>query len=99
MASVVSRKQMNRIVSNLEGVKTSVYNRAVVIANRAYADLRSHFYEGESSISIERHKTDTIVSLVDPWAASIEFGHWSVSPTQVKWVRGLYIITRASGIA
>jgi len=99
MASMISRKQVNRIVANLEGVKTSVYNRAVVIANKAYANLRSHYYEGESQIQIERHKTDSLVYLVDPWAASIEFGHWSVTENQVKWVPGLYIITRAAGIA
>jgi hypothetical protein len=98
MASVIRRSAMNRIVANLEGVKTSVYNRAVVIASKAYADLRSHYYEGESSISVERHRTDTFVYLVDPWAASIEFGHWSVSENGVKWVRGLYIISRAAGI-
>lgn len=99
MAEMISRKKVNRIVANLEGVKTSVYNRAVVIANKAYASLRSHYYEGESQIRVERHKTDTMVYLVDPWAASIEFGHWSVTENSVKWVRGLYIITRASGIA
>ena len=98
MASVVRRNQMNRIIANLPGVKTSVYNRAVVIANKARADLRSHYYEGESRIEVERHKTDVIVNLVDPWASSIEFGHWSVSETNVKWVRGLYIISRAAGI-
>ena len=99
MASMISRKSVNKIVANLPGVKISVYNNAVTIGDKAFADLRRHYYRGESSIEIEQLKTDTIVNLVDPWASSIEFGHWSVSDTDVKWVRGLYIITRAAGIA
>lgn len=96
---LIGDKSMNTKVSHLDGVKTAVYQEALEIAARAEAKLATHRYNkdtSEAKIEVDRGDVDTLVSLVDPGAKAIEFGHkhWRSK----KPVRGLYIVTGAAGL-
>lgn len=96
---LIGQKSMNTKVSHLEGVIGAVYKEALEIAGRAEANLATHRYLKDTSkaeIEVDRGDVDTLVSLVDPGAKSIEFGHrhWRSK----KPVRGLYIVTGAAGL-
>ena len=85
---------MNRVVSHLEGVKGAVRKEADGIGGRASATLEAHRFYGDAShaeIEVDTRDVDSIVSLVDEAAMSIEFG--------TEHMRGLYIVTGAAGLA
>jgi hypothetical protein len=87
-------KSMNTVVSHLKGVIGAVRSHADDIGDAASAKLESHRFYGDDThaeIEVDTRDVDSIVSLVDPAALSIEFG--------TKHMRGLYIVTGAAGLA
>lgn len=94
MARRYSKRAINDIVAHLGGVIDAVHHRGTLIAATADMLLEMHRDTGDASIDIERHKVDTLVSLVDEAALSIEFGHFHNFTG--RYVHGLYIITRAT---
>lgn len=85
----------NGVVAHLRGVKGAVGDAADPIEARARANLAAHFYTGAAEIERTRQDTDVLISLVDPAALSIEFGH--TDRRTGRPVEGLYIITSAAG--
>lgn len=101
---LISDKAMNHIVSRLPVVNEAVRKETNEIAGRARRNLAGHRDTGNARIETSFTKTDGIVSLVDPAAESIEWGHWFTgfgwaNPAFPRYVAGLYIITRAAGLA
>ena len=94
MVRLISDVAMNTVVSHLKGVKGAVRKEADDIGDRASATLEAHRFYGDTShaeIEVETRDVDSIVSLVDEAAMSIEFG---TSDT-----KGLYVVTGAAGLA
>lgn len=79
------------------GVQAVISEQAALIAARARALLASHRRTGRAHIEVTTAGggKDRLVSLVDPAALSIEFGHTAPDGTPVA---GLYVITRAAGL-
>jgi len=98
---LISDKAMNRVVSKLEPVQRAVWDETQAIGTRARANLTAHRQTGNAKIETEFGKTDGLVSLVDPSgnAKAIEFGHFLHSAKFPRYVVGLYIITKAAGLA
>lgn len=106
---LIKERAMNRVVSHLPGVIEEVADEASGIAARAESGLRSHSGEyagggwnddNASEIILEHGEVDSFVSLIDPAALSIEFGHFVVNqygPTG-EYVEGLFIIHEAAGL-
>lgn len=90
-------KSINRIVSHLPGVGASVHRHAEQIGKKATFYRMQHYAEGEAEIRVEKGRVDSYVSLVDAAALSIEFGH--INARTGKYVPGLYIVSRAAGLA
>lgn len=87
-------KEMNKKISHLPGVKRSVRAEGKVIADIAEARLARHRKTGQARIEVSHGTTDTYVSLVDPAALSIEFGHYLGSQSRGldrTFVRGLHL--------
>jgi hypothetical protein len=97
---LISDKAINKIVSREPGVRAAVWGVTQEIGARALTIRMAHFAEGEAKIEVTQERVDGHVALVDPNAASIEYGHWLVlkDGTVVRFIPGLYIITRAAGI-
>lgn len=100
MATVNPR--VNQIVAGLPGAKEAVTTQAREIQARARALLGEHRETGESRIKRERAgRYDWMVSLVDPAALSIEYGHEAYTRPDGHHVgasQGLYVITKAAGL-
>jgi hypothetical protein len=94
---LIGDKAMNNIISRHRAVQFGVQSTAEDIAAKAEALLDMHRQEGEAEIETSYGEVDGFVSLVDEAAESIEFGH--LHNKSGEPVEGLYIITRASGIA
>jgi hypothetical protein len=91
---LLSDKVMNKKISHLPGVKASVRAEGKVIAGIASARLAPHRKTGQAHIEVSHGATDTYVSLVDPAALSIEFGHFLGSQSRGldrRFVRGLHL--------
>lgn len=84
------------IVAELPGVRDAVHHVAEVGAAKAEARLAAHRHTGAAKVELEFTDKDSIVSLVDEAAESIEFGGWNVWAK--KYLPGLYIITGAFDI-
>ncbi|MCK2237710.1 MULTISPECIES: DUF5403 family protein [unclassified Crossiella] len=82
-------------MAHLPGVVEAVAEVADDIAARANALLNEHTESGRASIEITRGRTDSVVSLVDPAALSIEYGHADRAGYPVQ---GLHIMTRTAGL-
>lgn len=97
---LIRDKPMNKVVSRLPGVRLAVWEVTQEIGGRATTIRMQHFAEGQAKIEITQGRVDGHVALVDPNAASIEYGHWLKlkDGTVVRFIPGLYIITRAAGI-
>ncbi|TCO56796.1 DUF5403 family protein [Actinocrispum wychmicini] len=89
-----SNRTINSIVAHLDGVTDAVHHRGTIIAARAETFLDMHRDSGHAEIDLTRHQVDTLVSLVDEAALSIEFGH--IHNKTGRYVHGLYIVTRAA---
>ncbi|WP_458682287.1 DUF5403 family protein [Prescottella equi] len=99
-----SPKAVHRKVAHLEGVKAAVRAQAEKTGAKAEARLAAHRHSGNAKVEVTSGKVDSFVSLVDPAALSIEFGHfytWFDEQSETergKWVEGLHIITGAAGL-
>lgn len=102
---LIPDKTMVRIIAEVEEVNVAVWTKTEEIAGKARAALALHRDTGNAKIESEfTADKDGVVSLVDPAAESIEWGHWFTgfgwnSPVFPRYVAGLYILTRASGLA
>lgn len=68
-------KQLNEIVVRQPGMRAATRYEAEGIGFKAEANLARHKYEGQAKIEVSSGTVDAFVSLVDPNALSIEFGH------------------------
>ena len=94
------KKFINRTVSHEEGVEASVYEEAVAIGARAEARLNAAKNRtGASQIKVEKGRVDSYVTLVDPAAMHIEFGHWLTyyGEETGRYIPGLYVLHGAAG--
>lgn len=94
--SVMSDFALNHVISKIGGVRDAVHDEGKKIGHKAEARLAQHHDTGAAHIDVDRHLVDTLVSLVDNAALSIEFGH--IHNVSGKPVAGLYVLTGASGM-
>lgn len=73
---LISDRKMNKIVSRLKPVNSEVRKVAKEIGQIAQGRLAPHTKTGRARIEVSHGKTDSLVSLVDAAALSIEFGHY-----------------------
>ncbi|SUA04008.1 Uncharacterised protein [Mycolicibacterium fortuitum] len=103
MARLYSEKVMNRIVAQLPGVHDELGDTARRVRHSATRRLETHFHSGDARVTLTEGDVDWFVNLDDKAAMSIEFGHWVKgkyeSPGHPKYVQGLYILSKAAGIA
>lgn len=86
--------KMNETVANLSGVKGSVRKTANEMRVIVEGRLAPHRKTGQARIEVSYGKTDAYVSLVDPAALSIEFGHYLGNEelgSKRYFVRGLHL--------
>jgi hypothetical protein len=91
---LISQRRMNKAVSSQRGVRRATRNVADDIADVARGRLAPHRKTGQAHIEVSQGKVDAFVSLVDPAALSIEFGHYLGSEelgTNRRFVRGLHL--------
>lgn len=95
MARSRSSRSIDAQVARMPGVIAAVAKAGESIADRARLRLETipKRRTGQSRIEIHHGKVDTYVSLVDPAALAIEFGH--ISNRTGKYLPGLYIIRGA----
>ncbi|SDI41081.1 hypothetical protein SAMN05421505_14930 [Sinosporangium album] len=92
---------INRIVSREPGVKAAVRAKAEEIGGRGRAFLAAHRDTGAAAVEVTSGRVDSVVSLVDPNALSIEYGHAAYTRKDGREVgasQGLYVIHRAAGL-
>lgn len=97
MATV--RPDLERMLAHRPGVRKAVRRLAEEVAASARADLATHRVTGDARIEVEHHDTDSIVSLVDKAAMSIEYGragYTTPGGRSVGPAEGLFIITKAA---
>ncbi|WP_033401316.1 DUF5403 family protein [Actinokineospora enzanensis] len=82
-------RRADDIVAHLPEVRAAVREAADEIADRARAALAAHRRTGTAAIEVTRGRTDTVVSLVDEGALSIEYGHLAPDGTRVRGLRVL----------
>lgn len=113
MARVVSAKAMHTILSNLPGMHDGIGFAARLVHKNAEARLAMHRRQHNAKVTLTEGKLDWFINLVDPAALSIEFGHWAKTRDKNTgkkiqltrkdgspvYVEGLYILTRAAGLA
>lgn len=94
MIELLPRKQMNKKISHLPGVRGAVYEHAQEIGRIADGRLAPHRKTGAAHIEVSRGTVDAFASLVDEAALSIEFGHYLGSQARGldrQFVRGLHL--------
>ncbi|MFE6494126.1 DUF5403 family protein [Streptomyces sp. NPDC057748] len=74
---------VNKVSAELDERATRV--EAVVVAHTKTGDLAS-------SLKVERNRTDSTVSIADPWVIAINYGHRAVNG---RWVEGIHAIEAA----
>lgn len=92
---------IDKVVSEEKGVVAEVREEARSVSTRAKALLNAHRAEGEARITLSHHGQDSLVSLVDKAALSIEFGRSEYTRsdgTTVGAMEGLYIMHQAAGL-
>lgn len=102
MVRLIGEKAMNRVVSHQEGVHGELGDVARKVAGNATARLAIHKKTGAAQVTITQGKVDWFVNLDDDAAMSIEFGHWvkgKYERSKPQYVQGLYILSRAAGLA
>lgn len=77
MAEVMRNPRLNRTIARMKGVRAAVYEQAEAIHTLAAARLAPHRQQYQARLELNQGRVDTIVSLVDPAALSIEFGHYA----------------------
>lgn len=96
------KKYINTVVSHEDGTRDAVHDEAVEIGGRAEMRLNmAKNRTGASEINVEQGRVDSYVTLEDPAAMHIEFGHWLTYYGQetARYVPGLYVLTGAAGLA
>lgn len=95
MAKVTMKpaRYVNKVVS--KAAAPAVRKKAEEIAAKAEARLGAHKDTGASHIEVKHGNVDSIVSLVDPAALSIEFGHTAANGREVE---GIYALWRSAGL-
>lgn len=91
---LLREEKMNETVANLQGVKGAVKRTANEMRVIVEARLAPHRKTGRARIEVSYGKTDAYVSLVDPAALSIEFGHYlgrKELGTRRHFVQGLHL--------
>lgn len=68
-------RRLEKKIALLPGVRAEVVGEAQRMAVEARAALAPHRETGQARIQVRRRGPDAVVSLVDPWAIAIEFGH------------------------
>lgn len=94
-------KVVNYIVAHHDTTQHAIGTEQGVIQGRAVSRLEQHRDSGASRISTSEDAPDAYVTLEDPAAVSIEFGHFVKGKYETdtpKFVPGLYILTEASGL-
>ena len=87
---------VDEYVAHLGGVRRTVAGHGDDLAARARARLAAHRETGAASIDVDHGAVDTVVSLVDPAALSIEFGRGGYvrgDGVHVGPMDGLHILT------
>ena len=96
---LISETAMNDVVSKLEPTNQAVWKETKKITNKAKRLLGQHRQTGEAQIEITFGDTDGHITLADPAALSIEFGHFvKKKDGTVVYVPGLYVLRRAAGL-
>lgn len=96
---LIGDKAMNNILSHALEVQFGVKQKTEEIAVEAEALLAPHRKTGEAHIETSYGKTDGFVSLVDPDADSINFGHFRFTEAGFPvFVEGLHVIEKAAGL-
>lgn len=96
---MMRQRQLNKVLSVDGKVKNAVRQHANKAGRRARQVLAAHRETGAAKIEVEQlpknkyGHIDWLVSLVDPAAMSIEFGHMSRSG---NYVPGIYAISRGA---
>lgn len=91
---LLNERNMNKKISHLPGVVKSVRAVATEIKGIAEGRLAPHRRTGQAHIEVSHGEVDAYVSLVDPAALSIEFGHYMGRQelgTRRTFVRGLHL--------
>lgn len=101
---LIPERSMNRRISHLPGVKAAVYAQAQEIAAQAEANLAVHrdtTNRTDHEVTVSRGRVDSFVNLEGPAPGAVEFGHWYTGNLggKARFVPGLYIITKAAGLA
>lgn len=88
---VMREDRLNKRISHMPGVKLRVRAQGEVIYAQASAKLAVHRQEYQARLTISTGQTDTVITLIDPAALSIEFGHFAGPRGQAgrTWVPGL----------
>src|SRR5690606_30450470 len=95
--------EINRTVSHLPGVRASLRSEADKIEVKAQANLEAHrdvTNATDHTITSEQDCVGALVRLEGSPPGSVEWGLWYTGNRggEPKYVPGLYIITKASGI-
>lgn len=96
-----NHREVDAAIAHMPGVVAAVHAEAVKIAERAKADLASHRDTGAAHIVVDREDIDTLVSLVDEAAISIEYGREAGTDRSGRKqgaMQGLHILGRAAGL-
>ncbi len=97
MAEVYGNRNLEKYLSRMPGVVGEVQAVAEELAQVARGELAKHRDTGAASIEVKLGHPDSIVSLVDEAALSIEFGHGSYDTKDGRHVgasEGLHIMGR-----
>lgn len=89
-------RSCNETVAHLPGVVGAVRAAGERGAAGAKAILAAHFETGASKIEVKYGRTDTVVSLVDKAAVSIEFGRTGARGRGAS--QGVFALTGGFGI-
>lgn len=83
---------LERICAHLGGVTGAVADKADEVAMSARRNLAQHRETGGARITVTRDDVDSLVSLVDPAAVTIEYGRNGSRGRGRS--RGLFILSR-----
>lgn len=89
-------KNCEEVVAGLPGMKDAVHHVAEIGAANAERRLAGHKQTGNAKIELTDEGKDSMVTLVDEAALSIEFGGWN--HWAQRYLPGLYIVTGAFDI-
>jgi hypothetical protein len=98
MASAAQRRNVNRIVSHLDGVKDAVHTTGRRVQANAERNFEGHDRPGGHRVVGEKQDTDYLVSLEGPVPHIVEYGRAGYTRgdgAKIGPAQGLYILHRA----